>query len=150
MAAVHGPSIPSHPSPFRKASSMSISRSRTGFHPSVLVSKSQQTHPPPPPPPPAHIPQQVIGSSNQDPYYGHEYIVKLCAYFITHLFACPEYPSTASHSQAKLPYFIVYALHRTKLHSSITFASLVLLQRLKARFLQLVDHLAITYLFQHL
>jgi hypothetical protein len=33
-----------------------------------------------------------------------------------------------------LPYFIAYALHRTKLHSSVTFASLVLLQRLKARF----------------
>ena len=34
----------------------------------------------------------------------------------------------------KLPYLVVYALHRTKLHSSVTFAALVLLQRLKARF----------------
>ena len=34
----------------------------------------------------------------------------------------------------KLLYFIAYALHRTKLHPSVTFASLVLLQRLKARF----------------
>lgn len=33
-----------------------------------------------------------------------------------------------------LTYFIVYALHRTKLDSSVTFAALVLLQRLKARF----------------
>jgi hypothetical protein len=37
-----------------------------------------------------------------------------------------------SHLQAKLPNFIAYALHRTKLPSSVTFAALVLLQRLKA------------------
>ena len=30
--------------------------------------------------------------------------------------------------------FIAYALHRTRLHSSVTFATLYLLQRLKARF----------------
>ncbi|KAF7298062.1 Alternative cyclin Pcl12 [Mycena chlorophos] len=35
---------------------------------------------------------------------------------------------------AKLPYFIAYALHRTKLHQAVTYAALVLLQRLKARF----------------
>lgn len=34
----------------------------------------------------------------------------------------------------KLPQFVAYALYRTKLPSSVTFASLVLLQRLKARF----------------
>ena len=33
-----------------------------------------------------------------------------------------------------LPLFLAYALHRTKLHPSVTFAALVLLQRLKARF----------------
>jgi len=33
-----------------------------------------------------------------------------------------------------IPNFIAYALHRTKLPSSVTFAALVLLQRLKARF----------------
>ncbi|KZP05161.1 hypothetical protein FIBSPDRAFT_967529 [Athelia psychrophila] len=33
----------------------------------------------------------------------------------------------------KLPHFIAYALHRTKLHTAVTFAALVLLQRLKAR-----------------
>jgi hypothetical protein len=54
--------------------------------------------------------------------------------FITHLFACPEYPPTSSGSNTKLLHFITYALHRTKLHSSVTFASLALLQRLKARF----------------
>jgi hypothetical protein len=54
--------------------------------------------------------------------------------FITHLFACPEHPLQSTQSQAKLPHFIAYALYRTKLHSSVTFAALVLLQRLKARF----------------
>ena len=34
----------------------------------------------------------------------------------------------------ELPFFIAYAFHSTKLHSSITFAALVLLERLKARF----------------
>jgi hypothetical protein len=61
-------------------------------------------------------------------------MARLCARFITHLFACPEYPPTSTHSQAKLPHFIAYAFHRTKLHESVTFAALVLLQRLKARF----------------
>ncbi|KAF5311404.1 hypothetical protein D9611_011597 [Ephemerocybe angulata] len=72
-------------------------------------------------------------TTRQDPFYGHESIARLCARFITHLFACPEY-SPATTSLAKLPHFIAYALYRTKLHSSVTFASLVLLQRLKARF----------------
>ncbi|KAG2037469.1 hypothetical protein BDR03DRAFT_957248 [Suillus americanus] len=39
-----------------------------------------------------------------------------------------EYPSPSSNSQVKFPHFIVYALYRTKLHSSINFAALVLLQ----------------------
>ncbi|KAH6905650.1 hypothetical protein BKA70DRAFT_1107335, partial [Coprinopsis sp. MPI-PUGE-AT-0042] len=56
----------------------------------------------------------------------------MCAGFITHLFTCPEYPPTTTHAQAKLPHFVAYALHRTKLHPSATFASLILLQRLKA------------------
>ncbi|KAF4599926.1 hypothetical protein EYR40_007032 [Pleurotus pulmonarius] len=81
--------------------------------------------------PPA-VPAQPTTKS--DPFYGHETTSRLCARFITHLFACPEYPPTSTHSQAKLPYFIAYALHRTKLHASVTFAALVLLQRLKARF----------------
>ncbi|KAF8136218.1 hypothetical protein EV363DRAFT_1143854, partial [Boletus edulis] len=56
---------------------------------------------------------------------------KLCTHFITHLFACPEYPpSSLNNSTVKL----AYALHRTKLHASVTFAALVLLQRLKAHF----------------
>lgn len=71
-----------------------------------------------------------------DPYYGHENIARIAARFISHLYACPDYPpNNNTHvAQARLPYFIAYALHRTKLHASVTFAALVLLQRLKARF----------------
>lgn len=72
--------------------------------------------------------------SKTDPYHGQEGLAKLAGRFITHLFACPDYPQASSQSQAKLPYFIAYALHRTKLHAAVTFAALVLLQRLKARF----------------
>ena len=72
---------------------------------------------------------------NPDPYYGHENMAHFCAHFITHLFACPKYPPTSSGSNTKLPNFITYALHRTKLHSLVMFAALVLLQQLKARFL---------------
>ena len=46
----------------------------------------------------------------------------------------PNSPPSSTHSQAILPVIIIYALHRTKLHPSITFAALVLLQRLKACF----------------
>ncbi|KAF9565604.1 hypothetical protein CPC08DRAFT_704591 [Agrocybe pediades] len=82
------------------------------------------------------VPQQTppVGASKNDPYHGQETLAKLAARFITHLFACPEYPQTSSQSHSRLPYFIAYALHRTKLHPAVTFAALVLLQRLKARF----------------
>ncbi|KAJ3997821.1 hypothetical protein F5050DRAFT_1690190 [Lentinula boryana] len=80
------------------------------------------------------IPPVRTSSHVKDPFYGYEYIARLCARFITHLFACPEYPPTSTQSQAKLPHFIAYAFHRTKLHESVTFAALALLQRLKARF----------------
>ncbi|KAJ7076819.1 hypothetical protein B0H15DRAFT_571811 [Mycena belliarum] len=80
--------------------------------------------------PPSSQPQ----STKTDPYYGYETIAQLSARFITHLFACPPFPPQSTHSQAKLPYFIAYALHRTKLHPAVTYAALVLLQRLKARF----------------
>ncbi|KAJ7594945.1 hypothetical protein C8J56DRAFT_928055 [Mycena floridula] len=72
-----------------------------------------------------------------DPYYGHERIAKIAACFISHLYDCPDFPASNTSSivtQSRLPYFIAYALHRTKLHASVTFAALVLLQRLKARF----------------
>jgi hypothetical protein len=65
---------------------------------------------------------------------------KLCARFVTHLFACPEYPPTAAGQPpptaqpVHLAAFVAYALHRTRLHQSVTFAALYLLQRLKQRF----------------
>jgi hypothetical protein len=67
-----------------------------------------------------------------DPYYGREHLAKIAACFITHLFACPDYPPS-THAHAKLLFFIAYALHQMKLHQSVMFASLILLQRLKAR-----------------
>jgi hypothetical protein len=57
---------------------------------------------------------------------------------VTHLFACPEQPPpSATHPTAPAPrldLFIAYALHRTRLHESVTYAALYLLQRLKGRF----------------
>lgn len=81
-------------------------------------------------------PATPTNPTNRDPYYGHEKIARISARFITHLFACPESPPTSgvTPTHGKLPYFIAYALHRTKLHPSVTYAALVLLQRLKARF----------------
>jgi hypothetical protein len=80
--------------------------------------------------------QAQSGQTKADPFYGHETTSKLCARFISHLFACPEYPPNTqpSQSQVKLPNFVAYALHRTKLNTCVVFAALVLLQRLKARF----------------
>jgi hypothetical protein len=43
-------------------------------------------------------------------------------------------PPNNSNPQHKLPYFIAYALNRTKLHTSVAYSALVLLSRLKARF----------------
>ncbi|KAI9459964.1 hypothetical protein HD554DRAFT_2041724 [Boletus coccyginus] len=118
MATVLGPVLPSHPSPYR--STHNASHPRVPFHQ--------------PPAPSVKPPSTQPTLSRQDPFYGHEQTSKLCARFITHLFACPEYPPSSSNSTVKLPHFIAYALHRTKLHPSVTFAALVLLQRLKARF----------------
>ncbi|KAJ7868948.1 hypothetical protein B0H14DRAFT_3107216 [Mycena olivaceomarginata] len=67
---------------------------------------------------PSYLPPPQPQPTKTDPFYGYEYLAQLSAHFITHLFA---------YSQAKLPYFIAYALHRTKLHQAVTY-------RLKARF----------------
>ncbi|KAG6902382.1 hypothetical protein C0995_000944 [Termitomyces sp. Mi166 len=70
-----------------------------------------------------------------DPYYGHETAATLGARFINHLFDCPELAAAPTPTkQYPLAVFIAYGLHRTKLPSCVTFASLILLQRLKARF----------------
>jgi hypothetical protein len=70
-------------------------------------------------------------TSSSDPYYGHEQTAKLCQRFVTHLFACPDYPpqSSSPGPAPSLGMFVAYALH-----TSVTFASLYLLQRLKQRF----------------
>ena len=75
------------------------------------------------------------------PHHGHEATAKLCARFVSYLFACPNLrhppPPPAPPSTAltpRLDHFIAYALHRMRLHASVTFAALYLLQRLKVRF----------------
>ncbi|KAJ3528730.1 hypothetical protein NMY22_g9286 [Coprinellus aureogranulatus] len=85
--------------------------------------------------------RKVIGSQQApaikawgDPFYGQESLARLCARFITHLFACPEYPPAATHRRTKLHHFIAHALYRAKVHTAVTFATLILLQRLKAHF----------------
>ncbi|KAF5393360.1 hypothetical protein D9757_000520 [Collybiopsis confluens] len=105
--------------------SMHVAHSADALKKAATRNRNFQPIPPSSAPPQSHV---------KDPFYGCEYMARLCARFITHLFACPEYPPTSTHSQAKLPHFIAYAFHRTKLHESVTFAALVLLQRLKARF----------------
>ncbi|KIM38923.1 hypothetical protein M413DRAFT_29842 [Hebeloma cylindrosporum] len=63
-------------------------------------------------------------------------LAKLAARFITHRFACPDYPAPRYRNQVdfRLPFFIDRILYQAKMHSSVTYAALVLLQRLKARF----------------
>ncbi|WWD17300.1 hypothetical protein CI109_101740 [Kwoniella shandongensis] len=74
--------------------------------------------------------------SSQDPYYGHEETAVMSARFITHLFQCPNIPSATSPGAPTptLAHFVAYALHRTRLPSIVTFAALLLLQRLKKRY----------------
>ncbi|KAG5647096.1 hypothetical protein DXG03_001467 [Asterophora parasitica] len=78
------------------------------------------------------------GPRSTDPLFGMGEVAQLAARFITHLFDCPEVPPGtlpgAARPQSTLPNFIAYGLHRTKLHPACTFAALILLQRLKARF----------------
>ena len=44
----------------------------------------------PPPTPSTETSVSVSVSRQSDPYYGHEQISRVCAKFITHLFACPR------------------------------------------------------------
>src|SRR4051812_10035709 len=89
-------------------------------------------------PPPAFIsfsdPNTQPLPSRSYPFYGHEYIAQLSARFLMHLFAWLPSPPQFTHSPAKLPHFIAYVFHRTKLQEAVTYVALVLLQRLKARF----------------
>ncbi|KDQ57145.1 hypothetical protein JAAARDRAFT_178726 [Jaapia argillacea MUCL 33604] len=129
MAAVHGPAIASHPSPFRHGHSMARSSI-----PQVKVNPSISNA----------VAILTFLKTSQDPYYGHEHTARMCARFVTHLFACPDlptppplHPSTSTAPLLPSPplaRFIAYALHRTRLHASVTFAALYLLQCLKVRF----------------
>ncbi|CAE6439594.1 unnamed protein product [Rhizoctonia solani] len=80
--------------------------------------------------------QPKYTSAPADQYYGHEDTAKMCARFITHLFSCPDVPPATSQSAVtpSLAQFVAYALHRTRLHASVTFCALYLLSRLKNRF----------------
>ena len=55
---------------------------------------------------------------------------------ITSLFQCPNIPTAIAPGAPTptLAHFVAYALHRTRLPSIVTFAALLLLQRLKTRF----------------
>ncbi|KAH7906036.1 hypothetical protein BJ138DRAFT_968322, partial [Hygrophoropsis aurantiaca] len=118
-------------------------------HPSLIRAARNMSNPSgmpsqPAPSPPTKLSSTQRSSKATDPFYGHEQSSKLCARFVSLLFARPEYPPSSLGSNIKLSYFIAYALHRTKLHSSatfaallhssVTFAALVLLRRLKTRF----------------
>ncbi|QRV72349.1 Cyclin, N-terminal domain [Ceratobasidium sp. AG-Ba] len=77
---------------------------------------------------------------------------KMCARFIAHLFSYPDIlPATSSSAVTpSLAHFVAYALHRTQLHSSVTFCTLYLLSRLKNRFPAargLVSHLLYIFAF---
>ncbi|KAG8988266.1 hypothetical protein FRB90_002856 [Tulasnella sp. 427] len=78
--------------------------------------------------------------AKSDSYYGHEEVAKMCARFITALFSCPDVPPLPANGaaptgpQPTLAAFIAYALHRTRLASSVTYCALFLLSRLKGRF----------------
>ncbi|KAH8104386.1 hypothetical protein DFH11DRAFT_1498460, partial [Phellopilus nigrolimitatus] len=87
-----------------------------------------------------------------DTYYGHEETSKICSRFVAHTFNCPELlpapPSPCLAVAVALPplpppppsipstlaHFVAYALHRTRLHASVTFTALALLHRLKTCF----------------
>ncbi|RSH95826.1 hypothetical protein EHS25_000919 [Saitozyma podzolica] len=74
-------------------------------------------------------------SRSSDPYYGHDGTSVLCARFITALFQCPHIPTDTKPCVPPPPlaHFVAYALFRTRLPSIVTFAALLLLQRLKIR-----------------
>jgi hypothetical protein len=94
------------------------------------------------------FPMNSVGQFFQ---FSQEQLAKIAVRPIPHPFPCPDYRPPSTHALAKLPSFefIVYALHRTKLHQSVTFAALILLQRPKRDSHQLAVHLVIDYLYQH-
>jgi hypothetical protein len=110
-----------HPSP----------SSYIGRHPGPVVNRPISTS--------TSTPQPPTSTSRRRPddFYGNENIAKMCARYINDLFHCPDHQplSSSGHAPPDLPRFIAYALHRTRLAPSVTFAALYLLQRLKTRFI---------------
>ncbi|KAI9639767.1 uncharacterized protein MKK02DRAFT_40092 [Dioszegia hungarica] len=84
----------------------------------------------------ASAPSSRPPTRGSDPYYGHEETSVMSARFITSLFSCPNIPTNVAPGAPTptLAHFIAYALHRTRLPSIVTFAALLLLNRLKTRF----------------
>jgi hypothetical protein len=106
-----------HPSPFQKATS------RSPHSPQSPMTFQSQPLCQPPPLRPGGLnvaPVTTLSMPDSESFYEHEFITRLCERFITHLFACPECPPTATHSQAKLPDAITYPLHHTRLHTPVT------------------------------
>ncbi|KAG6813515.1 hypothetical protein H0H92_010220 [Tricholoma furcatifolium] len=97
---------------------------------STNAPRSRYQQVPAPAAPHTHAP----GERRTDIYYGHEVLATLGARFINHLFECPDHIHPTTQKASSLAVFIAYGLHRTKLPKCVTFASLILLQRLKARF----------------
>ena len=135
MATVHGPIIAQHPTTFQ-AHNIPATPSCTScgeqhycsFCLLVSIMFNYQTRPA----------TATVNSSRSILQYGHKSTARLCSQFITHHFACPEYPPTLLGSNTKLPHFIAYALHWTKLHTTVTFAVLVVPLTLHIR---LHDHI---------
>lgn len=74
-------------------------------------------------------PKPPVALSKPDPYH------RLPRRSVHHTFICmSRVRSNLFRFKFQTLYFTAYALHRTKLHSSVTFAALVLLQHLKAHF----------------
>jgi len=78
---------------------------------------------------------------------GHEQTAKMCARYVNNLPHCPDQPppSSAPTPPPSLAHFIAYALHRTRLTSSVTFAALYLAALYSAAL-----YLAALYLLQRL
>ena len=133
---------------------ISVHNPPIAIHPNNFQTHNAEIPPPPPPPPQpmvhievstfhflilyfVQVPQQYkspVAASKPDPYYRHENTAHLCTQFIMNLFACSKYPSTPQGLSTKLTYSTTYILHRTKLHSSVIFMALILLQHLKVCF----------------
>jgi hypothetical protein len=126
MATIHGHSVAQHPA----SKSHNIPGSRMGFHLAPVVSAyffwfflllelwCSFMHDPP-----ADTPERTPKGRP----------------ILQYLFACSEFlpAPAANHTHClstKLPNFIAYALHHIKLHQSVNYAALALLQRLKAHF----------------